>query len=87
MLKKIAHDLPHYLSLFGILGVSFVGFYVFAYDRVFQESIAVALAASYVVWGIVHHHIHRDLHLSVVMEYIAVSLVGLVIIYSLVLTS
>ena len=86
-MKKIAHDLPHYLSLFGILIVSFVGFYIFSYDRIFQQSVAVALAASYVAWGIIHHHLHRDLHFSVVLEYIAVALVGFIVIYSLVLTS
>lgn len=87
MIKRISHDLPHYLSLFGILFVAFLGFYFFSYDRTFQISIAIALAAAYVAWGIVHHYIHKDLHFSVVMEYVAVSIVGLIIIYALILTS
>ena len=86
MIKRIARDLPHYISLFGLLFISFMGFFVFSYDRVFQQSITIAMGVSYVAWGVIHHYLHRDLHLSVVLEYMAVAVVGIVIVYSLILT-
>lgn len=86
-MKKITKHLPHYLALLGILGAGVVGFYIFSYDRLFQAAVAVALAISYVAWGIVHHMIHDDLHPAVVIEYILVASLGLVIVFSLIFTA
>ena len=82
-MKTISKHLPHYFTLFGILAAGIVAFGLFSYDHIFQMAISVALAAAYVSWGIAHHLIHRDLHLSVVVEYLVVATLGLVIILSL----
>lgn len=82
-MRSISKHLPHYFALFGILAAGVVAFGLFSYDRVFQMAISVALAASYVAWGIAHHLIHRDLHFSVIVEYIVVASLGLVVIFSL----
>jgi hypothetical protein len=84
MMKEIAKQLPHYLSLAGILIAGIIGFVVFSYERAFQIAVAIGLALAYVAWGIIHHAIHRDLHLSVVIEYIVVASLGLVVILSLI---
>jgi hypothetical protein len=84
MMKRIAKHLPHYLSLVGILIAGVVGFIVFSYERGFQIAVAIGLALAYVAWGIIHHAIHRDLHLSVVVEYIVVASLGLVVMLSLI---
>lgn len=86
-IKRFSTHLPHYLSLFGIFAVGLVGFLLFSYDRAFQIAIIVAVAISYVAWGIIHHYLHRDLHLSVVIEYIAVAIIGLVIVFSLIINA
>jgi len=83
-MKKIIKDLPHYLSLAGILAAGIIGFMVFSYERVFLIAVAIGLALAYVAWGIIHHAIHRDLYLSVVVEYIVVASLGLVVILSLI---
>lgn len=82
MMKKFSRDMQHYLPLIGILFAGLVGFMVFGYDKNFQAAIAVAVAVSYVVWGLVHHHIHKDLHASVIVEYLAIAIVGVVVIFS-----
>ncbi|MFC1710322.1 hypothetical protein ACFL0F_01505 [Patescibacteria group bacterium] len=87
MMKKHAKQIPHYLGLMGIFAVGLIGFLLFSYDRTFQIAIVIALAVSYVIWGIVHHHIHKDLHLSVIVEYIVVAALGLVIVFSLVFST
>jgi len=84
-MKGIAKHLPHYFVLLGIFLAGIVAFCLFSYDRVFQEFVAVAVAASYVSWGIVHHAIHRDLYFSVVIEYLAVACLGLTLVFSLII--
>jgi hypothetical protein len=84
-MKSFARHLPHYVSLFGILLAGFSGLILFSYDRLFQSAIAIALGASYVVWGIVHHAIHRDLYWETIIEYIAIAALGLTIIFSLII--
>jgi len=84
-MKHLAHHLPHYLLLFGILLAGFAGLILFSYDRRFQIAVSVATAVAYVFWGIVHHAIHKDLHLETVIEYIVISSLGLVIVFSLII--
>ncbi|KKU02595.1 MAG: hypothetical protein UX03_C0030G0016 [Candidatus Woesebacteria bacterium GW2011_GWE1_45_18] len=82
-MKNFAKHLPHYFALFGVLFLGALAFYLFSYDRAFQAAVAVAVAIAYVAWGTVHHSIHRDLHLSVFIEYLLVAALGLVIVFSL----
>jgi hypothetical protein len=86
-MRKYSYHLPHYLPLLGIFLFGILGFWLFSYDRLFQISIAVAVSIAYVVWGIVHHAMHRDLHWKVVIEYLAISIIGLSVILSLIFRS
>ncbi len=43
---------------------------------------AAIAAASYLAWGIIHHSRRGDLHLKIVLEYLALALLGVVITYS-----
>jgi hypothetical protein len=86
-MKKFAKHLPHYLTLMGILFASFTGLIIFSYDKHFQLSIIIAAASSYVSWGVVHHILHKDFHLEVLFEYLAVAILGLVIMLSLIIRS
>jgi hypothetical protein len=76
--------LPHYISLIGILIAGILGFYFFSYDRFFQTAIITALAVSYVSWGIIHHAVHKDICFSVIMEYVTISILGLIIALTLI---
>ena len=82
-MKNISKHLSHYLSLAGILLVGGYGLIFFFWDMPLQIAIAVGVAGAYVTWGVVHHYLHRDLHISVVVEYILISTLGLLIILSL----
>ena len=86
-MKKFVKDLSHYLSLFGILLAGFAGLILFSYDKNFQMSVALATAGAYVAWGIVHHAIHKDLYLETIIEYVAIAILGSVIIFSLIIRS
>lgn len=83
--KKTAKYVQHYLPLAAILLAGLLGFIAFSYDRAFQFIVLSAVALAYVAWGLVHHYLHDDLHLLVVIEYVVVATLGLVIVFSLLL--
>ena len=80
-IKKITKHASHYLPLFGMLTATVIGFSLFPYDKLFQLALGIAGASGYVSWGLVHHHIHKDLHLSVVLEYLSIASLGVVILF------
>lgn len=86
-MKRIAKHLPHYAPLLGIFALAVIAFLMSSYDKAFLIGVSIAVATSYVAWGVVHHSIHKDLHISVVVEYMAVAALGLVIVFSLLLRS
>jgi len=86
-MKGISKHLPHYFVLFGLLLAGILAFVLFSYDRAFQMIVAVSIAVAYVIWGLVHHLIHKDLYFSVVLEYLAIAALGLVMVFSLILRS
>ena len=79
--------MKHYLPLLGIMTAGLVGFVTFSYDKAFQAVMLIGIAVSYVVWGIVHHHLHDDLYLIIVLEYIIIATLGLVVGFSLLFTA
>jgi hypothetical protein len=83
-MPKTYHHIQHYLPLLGILGAGVAGFIMFSYDNNFQFVIAVAMSLGYVSWGIVHHYLHKDIYLEVVLEYALIALLGLVLIFTVI---
>ena len=43
---------------------------------------ATIAAAAYVAWGIIHHSRRGDLHLKIVLEYLALAILGVIITYT-----
>jgi hypothetical protein len=84
-MKSYTKHLSHYLALFGILFAAFAGLILFSYDKRFQIAIAFALSVSYVSWGVSHHYLHKDLHIETFFEYLAVAVLGFIVIFSLII--
>lgn len=84
LLKEIKEHFGHYLILLAILVFGTLAF--FHFQRYPQAQImSVFLTASfYVLWGIVHHYLEGDLHARVIMEYVAVALLGFLILWSII---
>ena len=85
MIRDLTKHLPHFMLLFGILLAGFAGLIIFSYDKNFQFAVASATSVAYVFWGIIHHLHHKDLHFETVLEYIAVAVLGLTILFTLIL--
>jgi hypothetical protein len=75
----------HYFVLLSIQLVGLWGLFWFGYQPAMQLSILISMSVSYVVWGIVHHHEHHDLHLKIVIEYILVATLAVLLFGSMLL--
>jgi len=84
-MQQFLKHLPHYISLVSIFIAGIIGFYIYSYDQGFQISVVISLALAYISWGIIHHTIHKDICLAIVLEYVAISILGLVLILTLIL--
>jgi hypothetical protein len=71
----VSQDFKHYLALIAFLSFGLALFIVFDYNRQIQVSITLLMAAIYVVWGIVHHAIRKELHPKIIFEYFLVAFV------------
>ncbi len=83
-MNNFVKHLPHYISLIAIFVAGAISFYFFSYDRSFLIGTAFALSAAYVAWGLIHHTIHKDMSLTVLLEYVAIAILGLVLSLSLI---
>lgn len=81
MLDGLKKHFHHYFSLVAIFAFGLTGFYFFRYDNFFQTGLVVAMAVAYISWGIIHHIIHGDICITIILEYLAVSVLGTVILY------
>jgi len=52
-----------------------------------QLAIIISMGVSYVVWGIIHHYDHRDLHIKIIAEYILIALLAVLIFGTLLINS
>lgn len=80
----IKEHFSHYLALLLILVFGFVAFVYFQRFPQAQILSAFLTASFYVLWGITHHYLEGDLHLRVIAEYLAIALLGFLILFSLV---
>lgn len=85
LLQDLQKNKTHYLVLLFIL---FFGALAFFYFRQFPQAqiLSVFLTATfYVLWGIVHHYLQKDLHLRIILEYLAVAIFGFLIVWSVII--
>lgn len=77
-------DWKHYLILFFIMTAGFLLLRIFNFNRQVQIWLVVAIAFIYLNWGIVYHWLKKELHIRVVIEYLAVAvLAGVMVIFLL----
>ena len=69
----------HYFSLIGIMVATVVGFFAFSYDKNFQLAVITAFCVAYFFWGVVHHIVHKNLSLQIMIEYAVFAALGFVI--------
>lgn len=69
----------HLIVLILILGGGVISFVILKGDAQAQLGIGVATGVAYVIWGVLHHAIQRDLHPKVVIEYVLFGAVAVLV--------
>lgn len=73
-------DLKHYLSLMAILSFGLGFFWLFNFDRQAQMVVTAVVGMLYVLWGIAHHLIKKDLHWRIILEYGIVAILACMVV-------
>ncbi|MDP3998059.1 MAG: hypothetical protein Q8P89_00375 [bacterium] len=77
MLEDIRTHSIHYFVLLLILGSGLFGFIQFSYNPDLRRAIILAVAALYIVWGLLHHFLEGNLNLKIMIEYTSVAALAL----------
>ena len=73
--------LLYYISLITLLIVGFSMAKYFSHDPSLQMACVVLVAFLYVVWGVLHHVLHHSFSIRVMLEYVAVGVLGISIVF------
>lgn len=73
-------DFVHHIALVCVLLTGVMLFVFVSYSRILQFLVAVGVAISYVIWGIVHHKLDHDFHMKSVIEYVLIALLSVLIV-------
>lgn len=69
----------HYFVLALILAGGLGAFYYVTPNPSLQLIVGVVTSVAYVVWGLIHHALNRDLHQKIVVEYILIGAIAIVL--------
>lgn len=76
MKTKTLKHISHYLILLIFMLVGILLFSVSGHTPLIQILIVVTLSIIYLLWGIIHHLIEKNLYLEVFLEYLLFSILG-----------
>jgi hypothetical protein len=85
MIEDIKSHLNQYLILLIILLHGFGGLILFRYSQAIQIWFIFSTSAAYFLWGLVHHHLEKNLTVKIVFEYLLVSLLATLLLITLVI--
>ncbi len=81
-MKLLQKHWGYYLSLLAILGAGFL-IIIFSADKSLQLLVLILTALFYILWGIIHHHLHHDLTAKIVVEYVLMGALGISVVFLL----
>jgi len=73
----------HFLVLIAILGAGVLTFIVVRPNTTIQLLVGVITAVAYVLWGLIHHTIQKDLHQKIVVEYLLIGAIAIVLLVTM----
>ena len=85
--KDFSRHPLHYFTLLTVQLIGLWGIFLFTYRPSLQLVVLISMAVSYVVWGIMHHKEHRDLHPKIVAEYLLIAALAVLLFGSLLLNT
>lgn len=82
MISDLSRHPNHYSVLALVVSVALLLFVIAWPVAVMQMAIVMIAAAVYVVWGLVHHHMTKDLHADVILEYVIMAVLVVSVFWS-----
>jgi hypothetical protein len=73
----------HFLVLIAILAVGIYTFISVRPDTTTQLFVGIVTATAYVLWGLIHHAIKKDLHLKIMVEYLLIGTIAIVLLVTM----
>lgn len=73
MLPSFGRHLFEYFILALCVGIWLWAFIVVEHNRAARMGLVISLFALYVIWGIIHHLLDRDLTTKIIIEYAAIA--------------
>ncbi len=85
-MKKVMYDVTHHVFHYIILVMIITGglsaFFSFRNYPMIQLLIGITTSLLYAVWGMVHHLVDRDLSIQIIIEYLAVAIFAIIILWN-----
>lgn len=72
-------EFMRYIVLVCILVGGGLAFYYVRASTSLQLMVGIIMSAAYVLWGIIHHTVKKELHMRVVIEYILMGTIAVVL--------
>ena len=73
----------HFLVLVAILAS---GIFTFIYVRpntTLQLFVGIVTSIAYVIWGLIHHAVQKDLHRKIMVEYLLIGAIAIVLLVTM----
>ncbi len=74
-----------YSILWLLFAVLLFFFLYFRYNQAVQAGCVIAMALGYFFWGVIHHHLEKNLYWKVAIEYFLLALFGALLVIFLIL--
>lgn len=78
MKESLHNHFWYYVSFLFVEAVSLCIIFTFTYDRFIQVMALLVMIGFYLIWTLVHHHLHHTLTKKIVLEYILIGAVGMI---------
>lgn len=73
----------HFLVLVAMLAVGILTFIYVRPNTTLQLLVGIVTASAYVLWGLIHHAIQKDLHQKIVVEYFLIGAIAIVLLVTM----
>lgn len=76
-------SLYHFLVLIAILAAGIFTFIGVRPNTTLQLFIGIMTAVAYVLWGLIHHAVKKDLHERIMIEYLLIGTIAIVLLVTM----
>lgn len=83
MISDISKHSNHYSVLAMIVSLGLLLFILTGSSAILQMLVVVLVSSTYVIWGVVHHHLLQDLTAEIVLEYLIIAVLVVAVFWAL----